>query len=117
MGDEVLTGLAALVGVVLAGEHERAHDRVAVDGLRDLLGVLLDDREQVAEQLALERGQVGGRLQRRRAVGLRAVDRAVGGDADAGAIAALGGRLAAGQAAALSVLLARYRSPSSSRCW
>ena len=34
VGDEVLAGLAALVGVVLAGEHERAHDGVAVDRLR-----------------------------------------------------------------------------------
>jgi hypothetical protein len=108
MGDEVLAGLAALVGVVLAGEDERPHDGVAVDGLGDLVGVLLDDREQVAEQLALERGQVGGRLQRGDA-DVRAIDGAVRGDADA--------RLAAGQAAALSVLLARYRSPSSSRCW
>ncbi len=55
VGDELLARLAALVGVVLAGEHERADDRVAVDGLGDLLGVLLDDREQVGEELALER--------------------------------------------------------------
>jgi hypothetical protein len=113
VGDEVLAGLAALVGVVLAGEHERAHDGVAVDRLGDLVGVLLDDREQVAEQLALERGEVRGRLQRRGGVGLGPVDRAVRGNADARAVPLCGGR----QAAALSVLLARYRSPSSSRCW
>ena len=52
--DEVLARLAALVGVVLAGEHERLHHAVAVDGLGDLVGVLLDDREQVREQVALE---------------------------------------------------------------
>ena len=52
--DEVLARLAALVGVVLAGEHERLHDARAVDRLGDLVGVLLDDREQVGEQLALE---------------------------------------------------------------
>jgi hypothetical protein len=117
MGDEVLAGLAALVGVVLAGEHERAHDGVAVDGLGDLVGVLLDDREQVAEQLALERGEVGGRLQRGAGARVRPVDRTVRGNADARAVRPRGGRLGAGQAAALSVLLARYRSPSSSRCW
>ena len=32
-----------------------SHDLAAVDRLGDLVGVLLDDREQVAEQLALER--------------------------------------------------------------
>jgi hypothetical protein len=117
VGDEVLAGLAALVGVVLAGEHERPDDGVAVDVLGDLLGVLLDDREQVAEQLALERGQVGGRLQRSGGARVCPVDRAVRRDADPCAIGPRGGRLAAGQAAALSVLLARYRSPSSSRCW
>jgi hypothetical protein len=60
VGDELLARLAALVGVVLAREHERLDDRVAVDGLRDLVGVLLDDREQVADELALEIGEVGG---------------------------------------------------------
>ena len=47
--DEVLARLAALVGVVLAGEEEGALDAVAVDA-RPRVGVLLDDREQVAEQ-------------------------------------------------------------------
>jgi hypothetical protein len=102
--------------VVLAGEHERLDDGLAVDRLRDLLGVLLDDREEVAQQLALERREVGRRLQRGGGARARPVDRAVRGDADAGA-AAIRRRGGAGQAAALSVLLARYRSPSSSRCW
>ena len=59
MGDEVLAGLAALVGVVLAGEREGAQDGAAVDRLDDLVGVLGDDREQVREQLVLERRDVG----------------------------------------------------------
>ena len=80
VGDEVLARLAALVGVVLAGEHERLHDGVAVDGLGDLVGVLLDDREEVGEELALE----VGRDRRERSSGPRdragrgAVDRPMG---------------------------------------
>ena len=53
--DEVLARLAPLVGVVLAGEDEGVLDLVAVDLQRGLAGVLLDDREQVAEQRALGR--------------------------------------------------------------
>ena len=53
--DEVLAARAALVGVALAGEHERALDELAVDRLGGLVGVLLDDREQVAEQLRAPR--------------------------------------------------------------
>jgi hypothetical protein len=56
--DEVLAGLAPLVGVVLAGEHERVAHAVAVDFDRGVLGVLGDDREQVAEQAPLELVQV-----------------------------------------------------------
>ncbi len=76
MGDEVLAGLAPLVGVVLAREHERLQDLAAVDRLGDLVGVLLDDREQVAEQLALEVGEVARQLERRRFGARRAVQRA-----------------------------------------
>src|SRR4051794_20530910 len=112
MGDEVLARLAALVGVVLAGEHERLDHCRAVDGLGDLVGVLLDDREEVAEQLALERGEVARGLERDGALRPGPVDGPVRGDADARSAV-----LRAGQAAALSVLLARYVSPSSSRCW
>ncbi len=53
MGDEVLARLAALVGVALAGERERALDRVAIDRRLAVARVLADDREQVAEQRAL----------------------------------------------------------------
>jgi len=113
VGDELLARLAALVGVVLAREHERLDDELAVDGLGDLVSVLLDDREQVREELALELGEVGGRgLQPERGVPVEsAVDWPVGLDADR-AIGVL-----RGQAAALCVLLARNVSPSSSVCW
>ena len=77
--DEVLARLAALVGVVLAGEDEGVDHAPAVDLARDLVGVLLDDREQVREQLALGRRQVGGRLGRRAVLVVLAVDRLVGG--------------------------------------
>ncbi len=40
--------------MVLAGEHERVAHAVAVDFDRRVLGVLGDDREQVAEQAPLE---------------------------------------------------------------
>ena len=50
MDDELLTGAAALIGVVLAGVDERVADALAVDRDRRLVGVLLDDREQVVEQ-------------------------------------------------------------------
>ncbi|MGD1050711.1 MAG: hypothetical protein ABR947_06530 [Solirubrobacteraceae bacterium] len=53
MDDELLTGAPALIGVVLAGEHERGGDRVAVDRDERVLGVLLDDRKEIAEQPAL----------------------------------------------------------------
>ena len=59
MRDEVLAGLPALIGVVLAGEQERLQDGVAIDLLGDLVGVLGDDREQVREQFVLERRDVG----------------------------------------------------------
>jgi hypothetical protein len=49
VGDEVLARLAALVGVVLAGEQERVQDGLAVDRLGDLVRVLGDDREQIGQ--------------------------------------------------------------------
>ena len=66
MDDEVLARGAALVGVALAREHERALDELAVD-LRPGVGdVLLDDREEVAQQDALVVGEPGGRADRGR---------------------------------------------------
>ena len=59
VGDEVLTRLAPLVGVVLAGEDEGALDLVAIDLETGVVRVLLDDREEVAEQAALQRREIG----------------------------------------------------------
>jgi hypothetical protein len=67
---------------VLAGEDERAHHPLAVDVERDLVGVLLDDREQVGQQLALDRRQVGGGVGERAVRVVREVDRPVAGDGD-----------------------------------
>jgi hypothetical protein len=55
MVDEVLARAAPLVGVVLAGEDERVLHAVTIDLARRLVGVLLDDREQVAQQTLLFR--------------------------------------------------------------
>ena len=61
VNDELLPGTATLMGVVLAGEHERRADGLAVDRDQRVLGMLLDDREEVGEQLALARGQLSCR--------------------------------------------------------
>ena len=125
----------ALVGVVLAGEHERLHDARAVDGLGDLVGVLLDDREQVGEQLALERREVAGDLGAAPVRVRRAVDRAVRGDAtrrrrpapardrrpplvepDPDVLGRRAGRRRQAAAARIGGLV-RNRSPSSRRRW
>jgi hypothetical protein len=45
--------------VLDARVHERLLDAIAVDRYRGGVGVLLDDREQVAEQPPLGRGQLG----------------------------------------------------------
>ena len=71
VGDEVLAGLAPLVGMVDARVDERLLDATAVDRGRSVIGVLLDDREQVTEQFLLKRRQVGARDQR---VGRRIAD-------------------------------------------
>jgi len=123
--DEVLAGAAPLVGVVLAGEHERLNHAVAVDRLGDLVGVLLDDREQVVQQRPLDRCQVGrdiGGQRARRRVG--EVDGTVGrdGDRNVGLGRAAGDRrarfvLLRSQAACRVVSLVRYWSPSSSLRW
>jgi hypothetical protein len=65
--DEVLARFPALVGVVNTRVDERLLDSVTVDLDRRLVGVLLDDREQVPQQTALGRRQ------------LRALDRRVRG--------------------------------------
>ena len=95
VGDEVLAGLAALVGVVLAGEQERGQDGLAVDRLGDLVGVLGDDREQVREQLVLERRQVVRDAQRAVVAARGAIDRPVRGDRHRRGVRARGRKIAA----------------------
>jgi hypothetical protein len=122
VGDEVLAGLAALVGVVLAGEQEGVQDGLAIDRLGDLVGVLGDDREQVRQQLVLERRQVVRDPQRAVVAVDGAIDRPVRRDRDRRGVCARGRTVAvragAVQAAArLGLLLLRYCWPSSNRCW
>jgi hypothetical protein len=123
--------------VVLAGEDEGLHHAVAVDRRRGLVGVLLDDREEVGQQLALERGEVRGRIGGR---GGRCAAAVVDGQAAGGGPGGVrrtrgdgllgqgrrrGGRLGAGAGAAVQaarfasalVSVVRYRSPSSSSAW
>ena len=125
MDDELLPGEPALVGVVEAGVGERCLHAVAIHGQR-LTGVLLHDREQVAQQPLLK-GRKLGVLHR--LVAARTGDpvdaRAVGGQHRRGGVAAglVATRLAAGarvtatdgsaQAPARSFALFRYRCPSS----
>src|SRR4051794_12881348 len=59
--DEVLARLAALVGVPLTGEQERALDQLAIDVRLRVASVLLDHGEQIAEEAALELVQLDGR--------------------------------------------------------
>src|SRR5262249_59641590 len=73
--DERRARLEALIGVVLAGEEEGVLHARALYGDGGVLGVLLDDREQIAEQPALGVGEVGAD-DRRVLLGMRdAVDR------------------------------------------
>jgi hypothetical protein len=135
MDDELLAGEAPLVGVMEAGVGEGGLDALAVDGKRRLVGVLLDDGEQVGEQPLLggrEVGALGRQFGRRRDLG-QPVDlpplagedgrRPVGGGRRLllAGFARLGvGRLITAadrpQAPARSFTLLRYRLPSSYRC-
>jgi hypothetical protein len=125
--DELLAGAAALVGVVLAGEDEGLHDALAVDRLGDLVGVLLDDREEVVQQLGLDGGQVLRDVRRRAVRMQRAVDGPVAGDGDglvgvqrAARDRRIGARLVllGSQAACRRVVsLVRNLSPSSNLSW
>ena len=110
--------------MVLAGEDEGLHDALAIDGLGNLVGVLLDDREEVGQQLALERGEVVGDVRGRTVRKDGAIDRPVAGNGDRLAVERpardrrLGARrvLLGRQAACRRVVsLVRYLSPSSSR--
>jgi hypothetical protein len=80
MGDEVLAGLAALVGVMDAGVDERLLNPGSVDGDGRVLGVLLDDREQIPEQPSLRRRQLGPLDGTGLTGPVDAVDRRPGGD-------------------------------------
>ena len=121
---------------MLAGEQEGAHDRLAVDRLGDLVGVLEHHREQVGQQVVLERREVGGHAHRAVVAVLGLIDRAMRGHGD-GAVVVLWGAagdrhaarvaraelvhapvLGVAQAASLWVSpLVRNRRPSSSRRW
>src|SRR5437588_447937 len=61
MDDEVLARDSPLVGVVVTRVDERLLEALAVDRYRRLVGMLFDDREEVAEQPLLGRGQFGMR--------------------------------------------------------
>jgi hypothetical protein len=68
------------------------HHAVAVDGLGDLVGVLLDDREQVREQLLLDLREVLRERRTRARVRRGAVDLRVRGNRDGALRCATGDR-------------------------
>jgi hypothetical protein len=59
MDDELLARLAALIGVMHARVDERLLHPIPIDVDRCMVGVLLDDREQVSQQPLLGVGQLG----------------------------------------------------------
>ena len=59
MRDVLLARQPPLLGVMSAGVDERGLDPIAVDRRGGVVGVLLDDREQISEQLALGLAQLG----------------------------------------------------------
>ena len=66
MVDEVLSRAPLLIGVAAAGEDEGALDRAPVEVVAGVGLVLADDREQIAEQLALLLAERLGDLVHRR---------------------------------------------------
>jgi hypothetical protein len=127
MDDEVLSGLPALVRVLDTGVYERLLDASAVDLSRSLMRVLLDDREQVAQQPTLGKRQVGTLDRPLRIRSLDAIDRRAGRPYDrcgrsraartaapgCGATVAIGARAVIGQRLAWRFSLLRNRRPSS----
>jgi hypothetical protein len=115
--DEVLARLPALVGVVHARVDECLLDPLAVDGLRRVLGVLFDDREQIPQQTPLGRRQLRP-IDRLVVLGmLDAIDRrASGGDPVVARVTVRGGSASAIQSLAGSLALLRNLRPSSYRC-
>jgi hypothetical protein len=75
MDDEVLAAAAPLIGVVDAGVHERLLDPLAIDYDGRLVSVLLDDREQIRQQPALDSRKLGALDRGLRVGALDAVDR------------------------------------------
>jgi hypothetical protein len=75
MDDEVLAGAPSLIGVVDAGVHKRLLDPLAIDHDGGLVSVLLDDREQIRQQSALDGRQLGALDRGLRVGALDAVDR------------------------------------------
>jgi hypothetical protein len=61
--------------MVDAGVHKRLLDPIAIDLECRLMGVLLDDREQIRQQPALDRRQLGALDRGLRVGALDAVDR------------------------------------------
>jgi hypothetical protein len=105
VGDEVLAGAPPLIGVVVAREREGALDRVAIDRADPVLRVLGDDREEVAQQVALGGRQLLGDLVYRRGGVLGTLPHA--------RVPAMG--LCAVSAYSGCLRLFRYRRPSSHR--
>jgi hypothetical protein len=103
--------------------HERLLDAVAIDRDSGVVGVLLDNREQVREQFALERRQIVTAYLRPRLTAADAVDARARGDrrrrrrsvAPRTAGAGLGAADRAAQALRGWFALLRYRRPSSYR--
>jgi len=73
--DEVLARATSLIGVVDARIDERLLDAVAVDCDGRVVGMLFDDRKQIAEQAALGRRQLRASDRRSRRRVLDPVDR------------------------------------------
>jgi hypothetical protein len=72
VGDEVLAGAALLIGVALAREREGTLDRLVLDRLVGVRGMLGDDREQITQQRALVGVEVLGQRVDRNPGGLLA---------------------------------------------
>ena len=75
MDDELLPRAPTLIGVMSAGIDECLLQTFAVDRNRGLVGVLLDDREQVAEQTLLGLGELCMRSDSRRRRVIELIDR------------------------------------------
>ncbi len=127
MDDEVLAGAPALIGMVDAGVHERILDPVPIDHDGRLVSVLLDDREQIRQQPALDSRQLGALDRGLRVRALDPVDRGSQRDqrgAPPAAAAAAGlvlrtrrlGLLRVCQPLCRGLALLRNRRPSSYRC-